>query len=252
MKRLFWNSRRAAPITEKYCCICKKVVGEFAPYRGGWKEAPALLRLLNVVGSDLDHFACPSCTAHDRERHLYLYFDRLDLWKSLRGKAVLHFAPEKRLTRMIGDAAPSRYVRADLFPTNDSIEKVDMLGMPFSAASFDWVIANHVLEHVADDMKALAEVVRVLKPGGMAVLQTPFSARLQHTLQDPGIDDGLARLEIYGQEDHVRLYGADIFERFASAGLRPDIRQHAETLPDIDPDRFGVNPQEPFFRFLKE
>jgi hypothetical protein len=74
---------------------------------------------------------------------------------------------------------------------------------------------------------------------------------LRRTWSDPGIDTDEARLQAYGQEDHVRLFGSDIFERFAAPFFEPEIRQHADLLADYDPIRHGVNSAEPFFLFRK-
>jgi SAM-dependent methyltransferase len=121
--------------------------------------------------------------------------------------------------------------------------------MPFGDGQFDFVVANHVLEHVQEDAHALREIFRVLKPGGQAVLQTPYSAVLHQTFSDPGISTPEARLQLYGQEDHARLYGRDIFDRFTGCGLEARVGTHAELLPGLDAVRHGVNPQEPFFLF---
>jgi SAM-dependent methyltransferase len=123
--------------------------------------------------------------------------------------------------------------------------------MPFPDSSFDVVIANHVLEHVADDQQAVREIFRVLTPGGRAVLQTPFSPVLTRTIQDEGVDTPSARLALYGQEDHVRLYGADIVERFTSSGLESRVVEHASVLSSFDPDIYGVNPSEPLLLFQR-
>ena len=203
------------------------------------------------VGSDVDHFECPWCGCHDRERHLFFYMTAIGLLPRMPGKSVLHFAPEKRLSQRIRAAEPARYVKCDLFPQAPDVLQVNMLEIQFEDDSFDLLVANHVMEHVADDQRALAEIVRVLKPGGCAILQTPFSSKLRHTWADSGIDSDEARLQAYGQEDHVRLYGLDIFERFEQAGLRADVKSHREALPDIDSARFGVNEAEPFFLFYK-
>lgn len=240
--------RRPAP-KERYCVVCEQDVEAFAPYRGGWQQAPALMRVLDVTGSDLDHWSCQSCGSHDRERHLLLYLKRLGLLDRFRGADVLHFAPEKRLSRLLQALQPARYVRADLFPSAPEIQKLDLLDIGFPDASFDIVLANHVLEHVADDRLGVQELHRVLRPGGFAILQTPYSARLHATLEDAGIDDDAARLAIYGQEDHVRLFGRDIFKRFEGSGLVADIRRHGEVLLDIDPLQYGVNRAEPLFLF---
>jgi hypothetical protein len=89
------------------------------------------MRVLHMVGSDPDRFECPHCGAHDRERHLLMYMRAAGTLEWLRGKAVLHLAPERKLSRFILDAAPCRYVRADLFPASRDIERVDMLAMQF-------------------------------------------------------------------------------------------------------------------------
>ena len=88
-------------------------------------------------------------------------------------------------------------------------------------------------------------------PGGVAILQTPYSPVLHRTWSDPGIVEPQARCRAYGQEDHVRLYGRDIVDRFASVGLQPSVRSHAEVLPDVDPDAAGVNAAEPLMQFLR-
>ena len=212
---------------------------------------PALVQVLDMVGSDVDNFSCPRCGAHDRERHLLLYMTSSGLLSALRGKSIVHFAPEKRLSCEIAVAGPGSYVRCDLYPGSPDIVKVDMLCMAFESQSFDILIANHVLEHVADDRKALSEIHRVLKVGGYAILQTPYARKLHATWQDAGITDDAARLQAYGQEDHVRLYGRDIFDRFTSAGLRSCVASHSDLLEQINASIHGVNHEEPFFLFQK-
>jgi SAM-dependent methyltransferase len=234
---------------QKECCMCGARIRRFLPYRGGWREAPPLLRSLRVVGSDLDNYLCPVCGCHDRERHLLFYLRETGLLKEIRGSQVLHFAPEARLTLFIEGAGPAKYVLADLLPSRAGIERVDLLEIPYPTGSFDFVIANHVLEHVADDARALSEVRRVLRPGGHAILQTPYSDLLESTFCDPGVSSAETRLQIYGQEDHVRLYGRDVFARFASAGFASKVVQHEQVLAKVDPVRYGVNPREPLFLF---
>lgn len=235
----------------RHCVMCGHRISRFLPYRGGLDDVPKLMRELDVVGSDVENFTCPRCGAHDRERHLLMYMQATGLLSSVRGQDVLHFAPEARLSEWIAARNPSRYIKCDLYPQSPDLVCVDILAIPLAAESFDLVIANHVLEHVDDDLQALAEIRRVLKIGGHAILQTPYSRKLRHTWQDPGIADDQSRLQAYGQEDHVRLYGRDIFERFVSTGLVSRVRQHADLLPDADVGKVGVNPAEPFFLFQR-
>ena len=239
------------PGGRRRCVMCGHAVWRFMPYMQGSAGTPGLMRVLNVVGSDPDQFECPRCGTHDRERHLLMYMEKTGLLAGMHDRSVLHFAPEKRLARRIASSSPARYVQCDLYPNSPDVQRVDMLEMQFEDQSFDLVIANHVLEHVSDDLKALAEISRVLKPEGYAILQTPYSAKLHRTWQDHGIDDDDARLQAYGQSDHVRLFGRDIFARFASSGLVSCVHQHDELLPDIDGTATGVNTGEPFFLFRK-
>ena len=141
----------------------------------------------------------------------------------------------------------SRYVRGDLDPTNTAIERIDVQELHFPDATFDLAIANHVFEHVDDLPRALSEMRRVLKPGGRLICQTPYAERLSRTFEDSRLQTAADRLFFYGQEDHVRLFGADILDHFSACGLVGRLRGHFEVLPDIDPERYGVNEREPFF-----
>jgi len=137
---------------------------------------------------------------------------------------------------------PSEYVMADLSPAEPTIVRMDICAIPFENSYFDTVIANHVLEHVVDDAKAISEITRVLRPRGHAILQTPFSRKLSTTLEIDAIASPTARLQLYGQEDHVRLFGADLVSRIEANGLTSRVEQHADILPDIEVERYGVNP----------
>lgn len=234
------------------CYACNRRVGRFLPYQGGLKNVPRLITALDVIGSDVENFFCPRCGAHDRERHLLMYFDHSPIWEKIKGGSVLHFAPEKILTGRIVAATPARYVKADLFPAAADITREDLTKLSFSDRTFDVVIANHVLEHVMDDTAAMREILRVLKPGGYAILQTPYSAKLQHTFADEGIDDDESRLQAYGQEDHVRLYGRDIFLRIERTGFESRVCTHAQVLANYAARTYGVNPREPFIFYQRK
>lgn len=239
------------PGGRRRCVMCAGRVWRFMPYLNGSAGIPGLMRALEMVGSDHDHFECPRCGSNDRERHLFMYLEASGMLAAMHGKRVLHFAPEKRLSKRLLAQQPASYIRCDLYPQSEDVVRIDMLAMDIESESIDVLIANHVLEHVDDDRKALSEIRRVLKPGGYAILQTPYSGRLHRTWQDGGIDTDAARLQAYGQADHVRLFGRDIFARIAEAGFESCVQEHADVLPAIDPAIAGVNPQEPFFLFRK-
>ncbi|UHQ19916.1 class I SAM-dependent methyltransferase [Lysobacter sp. KIS68-7] len=151
----------------------------------------------------------------------------------------------------IATLGPSRHVLADLYPSRLDIQRMDLEAIPFEEASFDFVIANHVLEHVVRLDRATSEIARVLVPGGHAILQAPWCQGIDKTIEDHGVRSEEARLQLYGQADHVRLFGRDIYERIAASGLQALPITHAAALGDVDPDKFGVNPQEDLMLFLR-
>ena len=247
-----WRLWARVPLgSERVCCLCCTRVRRFLPYFGGRAATPALMQALEVVGSDLDNHECPACGCHDRERHLFLYLQASGLLKQMTGSRILHLAPEKHLKNIIHETRPTDYIKGDLFPAAADVARLDVEALPYAADYFDFVIANHLLEHVNFLDKAVSEIARVLRPGGHAILQTPFSPVLEHTFDDKGIDTPDKRRQAYGQEDHVRIFGRDIAQLIERFGFEPRVRQHSELLPDIDPLAHGVNAAEPFMLFVR-
>jgi SAM-dependent methyltransferase len=252
VKRAAWRMLARIPLgARRQCNVCRRKVRRFLPYRGGLPDVPPLLRQLHVIGSDVENFECPACGCHDRERHLLLYMNAEKLFLHIGGARVLHFAPEAHLQRFIREAGPAEYVLADLFPSSPEIRKLDLQAITYPTDHFDFVLANHVLEHVNDDAQALREIFRVLRPGGYAILQTPYASGLSRKFEDPAISSEGACLHAYGQEDHRRLYGRDFVLRVEESGLCHKGGTHAKILPGVDAARNGVNAQEPLLLFQK-
>lgn len=230
------------------CCLCERPVNAWLPHPQREQRSP-FMSMMETVGSDLAIFHCPHCPSTDRDRHLWLYLTAAGIPPLLRGTSILHLAPEVTLEPKLAACGPARYVRGDLFPSRPGLVKLDAEALPFGDAEFDLVIANHLLEHVSDPAQALSEFHRVLKPGGVLVAQTPFAPHLKQTfeLNVPATPE-VAHL-LYGQADHVRLFGADIALHFQAAGFAGDLVPHDQALPGIDAAEFGVNAHEPFFAF---
>lgn len=246
-RKLVWNLRWKTfnRLAKKYeCYICHSTFDRFFPYHGGLADFSLFVQQMQLIGSDVENFGCPFCLSNDRERHLFLYFDRLKLWDEMKARSILHFAAERNLSERISGCAPKQYVKADLFPRAADVQKIDILDIPFTPDTFDFVICNHVLEHVADADRALREIHRVLRPGGRAVLQTPFSTLLHRTFEDDGIKTKELRLDVYGQDDHVRLFGRDFFDRIQAAGLRLETCRHEEVATIDEARKYGMNSRE--------
>lgn len=231
-----------------FCIVCDRHVPAFLPYRRGNNTLSPVLRELELVGSNLERFRCPRCASSDRERHLLAYLRARG--PDFAGKRILHFAPERHLRSWIQAQAPREYVQGDLFPTEAQIQKIDITRIPHADAHFDIVIANHVLEHVPDDAAAMREIARVLSRGGHAILQTPYAAGIGRSIELP-IQSEAGRLLLYGQEDHVRLYGTDLVTRIQAAGLESRMAMHDEALPDVDPTLHGMSAHEPYLLFAR-
>lgn len=236
----------------KTCYVCNRRFGSFTKYHGGSKHRSEFISNIKMVGSDVDNFGCLFCGAHDRERHLFMFFDTLNIWESLSGAKVLHFAPENKLKHRIGNIDTLEYIGCDLFPNDESLMKIDATDIPFSDNYFDFVIANHILEHIRHYKLALRQFFRVLRPGGIAVLQTPYSDFLRLNFEDPNIDTDELRKYFYGQKDHVRVFGkSDFLESIRAAGFKVTLYGHDDVLRPFDPIEYGVNRHESLVRAVK-
>jgi SAM-dependent methyltransferase len=188
---------------------------------------------------------CPRCGALERDRLLKLYFEtNTNLFRDrLR---VLHFAPEHWLQKTLKRLPTVDYTSADLYSPNAMV-KMDITDIRFADRSFDVVICNHVLEHVPEDRKAMSELCRVLKPGGWAVLQVPIEEERGVTLEDPTIVTPEERQRVFGQHDHVRIYGRDYVERLRNAGFSVKEDAFVRTLNEQMLRRYAPSVENIFF-----
>ncbi len=113
------------------------------------------------------------------------------------------------------------YETADLYQRGVT-HQVDITQVPLADASYDVVIAHHVLEHIDDDRLAISEVFRLLRPGGVAILSVPINASRRQTYENPAITTPKERFAHFSGEDHKRYYGLDFADRLAAAGFRVD------------------------------
>ena len=158
----------------------------------------------------------PSTLSLERHRLLWLYLTNETNFFTSK-KKVLHMAPEQcfltRFRKLNHD-----YVTADIDSPIADVT-ADIINLPFNDNSFDVIFCNHVLEHVQDDTRAMKELFRVMKKGGMGIFQVPQDLNRDVTFEDNSITNPKERAKIFGQYDHVRVYGKDYFDKLRSIGF---------------------------------
>ena len=171
----------------------------------------------------------PSTLSLERHRLLWLYLKEKTNFFTAPHK-LLHFAPEQAFYKRFRNQKNLEYTTTDLNSPLADV-KADICNLPFEADSFDFILCNHVLEHIPDDTKAMQELYRILKPGGTAILQIPQDLNRQQTFEDDGITDPKERAKIFGQYDHVRVYGRDYFEKLRRIGFKVEEVDYTKNLP---------------------
>ena len=180
----------------------------------------------------------PSTLSLERHRLLWLYLkNETDFFTSQ--KKVLHFAPEQAFYQRFKAMQNLDYITTDLNSPLADV-KADICNLPFDDNSFDVILCNHVLEHIPDDTKAMQELYRILKPGGMAILQVPYEADREATFEDDSITDPKERTRIFGQYDHVRVYGMDYFEKLASIGFKVKAVDYTKKLTETAIEKYRL------------
>ena len=181
---------------------------------------------------------CPGTLSLERHRLLWLYLERQTNFLTQPLK-VLHVAPEQAFYQKFKSFTHWDYTTTDLYSPLADV-KADITKLPFANDSFDLVLCNHVLEHIPEDNKALAELYRILKKGGTAILQVPLEEDRETTFEDDSITDPKERAKIFGQYDHVRIYGQDYYQRIKAAGLTPHAIDLISQLTPSEIEQFAL------------
>ncbi|MDR1757664.1 MAG: class I SAM-dependent methyltransferase [Bacteroidales bacterium] len=211
------------------CPVCKKHFRKFLPYgsRG------------------LSNRLCPKCLSLERHRLIWLYLQNFTRFFEDNLK-MLHIAPEQPFIKRFKKCANLDYQTADLCSPIADLH-FDIMHIPLADNSYDIVMSNHVLEHVENDIVAMKEIYRVLKPGGWAILQVPIDPDRQTTYEDKNIVMPSEREKAFGQYDHLRIHGLDYPTRLAAAGFDVQTFDPKQHFPANDIPRYRLDPDEILF-----
>ena len=180
----------------------------------------------------------PSTLSLERHRLLWLYLkEKTNFFTAPLN--VLHFAPEQAFYKRFRKLKNLRYTTTDLNSPLADI-KADICDLPFEDNSFDVILCNHVLEHIPDDTKAMQELYRVLNKGGWGILQIPQDLGREKTFNDDTITDKKERARIFGQYDHVRIYGRDYFDKLRSIGFTVEAVDYTAELGQDQVDKYRL------------
>ena len=186
----------------------------------------------------------PSTLSLERHRLLWLYLqNETDFFTSIIKKKVLHFAPEQAFYKRFRNQKNIDYTTTDLLSPLADV-KADICNLPFQDNTYDIIFCNHVLEHIPDDTKAMQELYRVLKPDGMAILQIPQDLSRTTTYSDNSITNQKERAQIFGQYDHVRIYGLDYFDKLRGIGFKVIEEDYTRKITPKLVVKYGLNSGE--------
>ncbi len=229
LRRLNWSARYlVASLNNKntepvYCPLAEKSFKTFIPLP--------------------PHLLSPENGARNRQRLVWLYLkNETEIFK--KPLRLLHVAPELPYMEKFRLQNNLDYVPGDKmvegYNNQSGILNIDLTSLKFADNSFDYIVCNHVMEHIPEDFNAISEMYRVLKPGGTAIITTPIDENLKQTNEDPTVITPEQREKHFGQWDHVRYYGTDIKGRFEKPGFTVNLVRYGETFNAEDYRKFGL------------
>ena len=231
--RLSYPFKKVAPLLYKgdnvECPVCGKSFRKFLSY-----------------GADIVHrenVLCPNDLTLERHRLMWLYLKDHSDFFTAKDVKVFHIAPEQCFHGLFKKQANIDYLTADLeSPLADM--HFDLHEIPLEDNRFDVVFCNHVMEHVVDPIRCMQELLRVMKPGGWAIMQVPQDWSIEETYEDPSITSPEEREKHFWQKDHVRLFGRDYPEWLKRAGFEVEEFKASEVYGDDLVERYRLSKDE--------
>lgn len=215
-----------------YCPVCQSHLSMFVS--GGTKTR--------------SNVECVACGSRERHRRDWLYVEKHTDLLDGRPKKMLHVAPEASLAKRFQAAPNIDYLSGDLDPALAMV-KMDITDIQFPDNTFDVIYCSHVMEHIPDDRLAMRELYRVLKPGAWAIIHAPITQK--QTFEDPSVTTPEERFRVFGQSDHVRIYGEDYVDRLRESGFEVAVEHFIESFSQEEVERLGLqSDQYPADRYI--
>jgi len=201
------------------------------------KDFPFFLRSKN-------HLLTPVNGAKSRQRLVWLFMKKeLDILKD--SNCILHIAPELPYIEIFSKEKKIDYHPGDKmvdgYSNQKGVKNIDLTDLEYDSNSFDFIICNHVLEHIPNDKSAMSEMFRVLKKNGIAVITIPINEKLEATYENEDVKTPEQRKKHFGQWDHVRWYSLDVQDRLESVGFNVEMIRYAEKYSAQDKLRYGLS-----------
>lgn len=209
-------------------------------------DDPNVSHVCNVCGSTKTfktavgrkYEVCVDCDAKARHRLLAHYLEHETPMFSAK-LDVLEFGPTRGLMDRLKKLDNLNYATADLYDERADLV-LDITAIKQPDASWDYVILYHILEHIVDDKQAMAELHRILRPGGQVILQVPLWPNVTEIYEDASITTSKQRKKHFGQGNHVRKYAAaGLKERLEGAGFEVEIVDYLARLDQATIDKHG-------------
>ena len=219
---LYGGSKQKHSFSHFYCPICKNYFRK------------ARVWYVDTLYFNLEHYketnlrvVCPVCKSLPRHRILISWMEKnKDFIKKQR---ILYFAPEECVLRWLTENR-IHVTTADLYEASDLM--IDIQETQLKEGEYNFIVANHVLEHVQDYKKAFKEMYRILPVGGIFVCSFPYLEDMEHTLEDNSAVTSEDKKRVFGQIDHNRIFGKDIKKEMEKIGFSVS-EVHGNDMSDI-------------------
>ena len=204
-----------------------------------------ILQQLQVIGAGRRAARCPKCESTDKERLVFLFLKDIVRTEKLRQASILHIAPEPNLQKWL-QSISSKYIAGDAFLQNQKfigdVRYVDICSTKFENNEFDYIICNHVICDIKNDIKALNELYRILNYNGIAILQVPVT-KIANTVEYDNVQTKEEREIAYGYGYHERIYNdIDYIRLLGETGFEVEVCNYYK-----DFGLYGLNEKEDLY-----